>query len=431
LVAIPVGAGRRELAALRIFISYSHNDADTPLARYLAARFRELGFEVWQDESSQPAAGELQDDIEKAVRDSDHAVFIVSKLWLQSQWCRLELDRFVRRDPARVRRVPIFRLPFEQLLLPASMIGWEGITWVEDEPHHHERFWQVFCALSGRAPGPATEWGELGRGLTKSSVPPPIATTTTASLESLRCNRAVQWNAVFEVVPEQSHDIMFVPGVVGQAHDHFSRRVREMLSPVPPRSIVSVHWRKRPCTRDEFYAALADDLRVSPEWLPREIAERMSDSNLVLIHPCVRTWYSNPVLVSYYTDWLPQLIQQTNPRMSLKCVQPVEWPPEEGVLAKALALFRLRTAASEDGRPEAEKFMSAVQSSVAPAVRVIRLQDLADISDKDLEEFCQIERLTAPQKAWFLSRIKSRHPKTSQEIFDAIDAFLPDARSRV
>ena len=131
---------------------------------------------------------------------------------------------------------------------------------------------------------------------------------------------------MFEVAPEQSHDVLFVPGVVGQAHDHFSQRIREMLLTVPPRSIVSVHWRKRPCSRDEFYAALADDLRVSPEWLPREMAERMADANLVLIHPCLRARYVEPALISYYVEWLPELIRQVQPGMSLKCVQPVEWP---------------------------------------------------------------------------------------------------------
>jgi hypothetical protein len=414
---------------LQIFISYSHNAADTPLARYLAARLRELGFDVWQDESSQAAGNDLQNDIDKAIRDSDHGIFIVSKLSLLSKWCKLEVDRFDRRDPATVRRTPVFRVPPEQLLLPAAMIDLKGITWVDDDAHYHERFWELYCAITGKDPGPVECWGDESRALTKASVPPPIAVAAAPTLESLRCNRGVQWNAVFEVAPEKSHDVVFVPGVVGQAHDHFSQRIREMLLTVPPRSIVSVHWRKRPCSRDEFYAALADDMRVSPEWLPREMAERMTDSNLVLIHPCLRTRYVEPALISYYVEWLPELIRQVQPGMSLKCVQPVEWPLAAGVVARMLTLFRLHEAASEEGQPQAEKFIRLVQAGVAPALRPIRLQDLGDITDRDLGEFCQIEKLTPPQTVWFLSQIKLRDPKTSQDMFSAIDAFLPDARS--
>ena len=55
----------------------------------------------------------------------------MSKLSLLSKWCKLEVDRFDRRDPATVRRTPIFRMPREQLLLPAAMIDLKGITWVE------------------------------------------------------------------------------------------------------------------------------------------------------------------------------------------------------------------------------------------------------------------------------------------------------------
>jgi hypothetical protein len=68
---------------MKVFISYSHNDADTPLARFLAARLRAAGIEMWQDESSQAAGESLEDDIEKAILDSDHASFLVSKLRLE------------------------------------------------------------------------------------------------------------------------------------------------------------------------------------------------------------------------------------------------------------------------------------------------------------------------------------------------------------
>jgi hypothetical protein len=414
---------------VQIFISYSHNDSDTPLARYLTDRFRAIGIKVWQDESSQPANVSLEEDIEKAILESDHAIFLVSKLWLSSRWTRLELDRFDRRDRSRVRRIPVFRLPPEQLMLPMQLIDLKGITWLEADPHHDARFWEVYCAVTDTDPGPAEAWGAKSRGLTKASVPPPIVQTAGPSLESLQCDRAVQWNAVMNVTPERSHDVLIVPGAAGQAHDHFSRRVREMLTPMPPRSIVSVHWRKRPSSRDEFLSALAEDVRASREGLAHELAERMSDSNLVLLHPCLRVRFVDAALISYYTEWLPALVEEAQPHNSLKCIQPVEWPVEEGAVARIFSWLRLRPAPSDEGRPEAEQFIERVRRASAESLRAIRLQDLADITPADLDEFCQLERLTDSQKTWFLGRIGSRNPKTSQEVLDAIDAFLADARS--
>jgi TIR domain-containing protein len=414
---------------VKVFISYSHNDADTPLARYLAARFRALGVDVWHDESSQAAGESLQADIEQAILDSDHAIFLVSKLWLASRWSKLEVDRFDRRDRSKVRRIPIFRLPRERLLLPMQIIDLKGIIWLEDEAHHDAKFWEVYCAVLDKDPGPVEQWAAESGKLTQASVVAPIVRPTGPSLESLRCDRALQWSRVTDIEPEQSHDVLIVPGASGQAHDHFSRRIREMLTPMPPRSIVAVHWRKRPSSRDEFFAALAQDFEVSSDWLKRELAERMNDSNLVLLHPCLRAQYVDAALISYYTDWLPALLQEVKPRMSLKSVQPVEWPADEGTIAAILTWARLKRAAVDEGKPDAEKFIARIQEGTAPALRAIRLQDLSDITDADLDEFCQIEKLTTTQKTWFLKRIESRNPRNSEEILEAIDAFLSDARS--
>jgi hypothetical protein len=414
---------------LQIFISYSHNESDAPIARFLAAGFRAAGYDVWQDESSQPAGESLQADIEKAILESDHALFIVSKLWLQSRWSRLELDRFDRRDHATVRRVPIFRLPYDQLKLPVELIDLKGVTWLEDDPHHDARFWEVYCAVTDTDPGPRETWNASGEKVQKGKVLPPVVRPVAPTLESLRCDRGVQWSRVTDLTPDPSHDVMIVPGCAGQAHDHFSRRVRELLTPLPPRSIVTITWRKRPAGREEFLATLANDLGVSNAGLRREMAERMSDTNLVLLHPCIRALYMDPVLIRYYREWLPELLADVKPRRSLKCLQPVEWPIEGSPLTRALAWLRVKRATGDEGRREAEQLIEEMRSGTADGIRVIRLQDLTDISDADLDEFCQIEQLTDVQRTWFLSKIRSRQPDTSEEVLESIDAFLPDARS--
>jgi TIR domain len=414
---------------VQVFISYSHNDSDTPLARYLAGRFRAIGITVWQDESSQPAGESLQEDIEKAIRESDHAIFIVSKLWLASRWSRLEVDRFDRRDRSKVRRVPVFRVPHERLKLPMELIDLKGITWLEDDPHHDARFWEVYCAITDTNPGPVEQWAAASGKLAPGSVVPPRSGPSGPSLASLRCDRALQWNRIADVEPEASHDVLIVPGAAGEAHDHFSRRIREMLTPTPPRNIISVNWRKRPSSRDEFFAALSDDLDVSSDCLGPEMAERMTDSNLVLLHPCVRTRFLDAALLSYYIEWLPELLHEVKPRMSLKCVQPVEWPVEGSALASVLSWLRLKPASQEECRPDAEKFIALVQTGTVSSLRSIRLQELAAITDADLQEFSQTEKLTPIQTSWLLGKIKSRSPKNSEEILNAIDAFMTDARS--
>jgi hypothetical protein len=148
----------------------------------------------------------------------------------------------------------------------------------------------------------------------------------------------------------------------------------------------------------------------------------------VLIHRCLRTHYLDPAFVSYYTEWLPQLIAAVKPHARLKCVQPIEWPEDAGVLGTFLSLMRLKPATPE-GHREAEQLIARVRAGAAATFRAIRLQDLSNITDADLDEFCQVQNLTTPQKAWFLERIRSRNPKTSEEILQRIDEYLPDARS--
>jgi hypothetical protein len=368
----------------------------------------------------------LQADIEQAIAASDCAIFIVSNLWLQSRWSQLEMDRFDRRRD-RVRRVPIFRVPYQRLKLPMQLIDLKGITWLEDDPHHDARFWEVYCAVSDKNPGPSETWAVEGEKVQKGLVAPPVVRGLAPTLSSLRCNRALQWSRVTDVTPEPSHDLLIVPGAVGQAHDHFSLRIREMLTPQPPRSIVSVKWRKRPASRDEFFETLATNLDVAPAWLAREMGERMSDSNLVLVHHCISARYVDPALISYYTQWLPELLAQIRPRMSLKCVQPVAWTPEPGVVGNVLTWLRLKPAASDEGKADAEQLMNAIRGSAG--LRGIRLQELSDITDADLDEFCQVENLTERQKTWFLAKIRARNPKNSEEVLEGIDAVLPDVRS--
>ena len=91
--------------------------------------------------------------------------------------------------------------------------------------------------------------------------------------------------------------------------------------------------------------------------------------------------------------------------------------------------LRLRGSGDVDAHPQAETLIELVKNKSADSLRAIRLHDLTDITDDDLSEFCELMKLKDHQKAWFISHIQARQPKTPIEVFQAIDDYLPDARS--
>jgi hypothetical protein len=107
----------------------------------------------------------------------------------------------------------------------------------------------------------------------------------------------------------------------------------------------------------------------------------------------------------------------------------VEWPPDAGVAGKLLTWLRLRGSTEEESHPLAEQLIGQIRASAAPALRVIRLHDLCNVTGDDLNEFCDLMNLNGHQKTWLRERIDARNPETPQEIFQAIDDYLPDARS--
>jgi TIR domain len=417
---------------MQVFISYAHTPADTDLARYLAARLRDVKIQAWLDESALKAGGMLQADIERAIAESDAGVFLMSQSWAASEWTAFELEQFDRHDPRVVKRIPIFRLPRERLQVPPALIKMKGVVWLEDDGDGDARFWELFCALTDAAPGPAEEWSTAGRKLTSSSarIPPPRLSKPVSSVRpSLRCNRALQWKTVDDLATDTSHEIILVPGVVGQAHEHFLERVQRLLRMDPPRSVATVDWPTRPRSRDEFREALARALNVTSAALAEEMGLRLTHANIVLLHPCLRARFVDETLVKYYTVWLPELIEESQPRMNVKCLQPVEWPPESGVAAQLLTWMRLRGTGAEDGKVQAEQLMTRVRTGAGAVLPAIRLHELNDITRADLDEFCDVMKLNDAQKTWLLSRITMRGPKTPREVFQAIDDYLPDARS--
>src|SRR3954469_3716428 len=187
------------LDGMQVFISYAHTPADTELARYLAARLRDAGIGAWLDEASLAGGSRLQADIESAIAASNAGVFLVSPSWLASEWTAFELEQFKKLDAEVIRRIPVFRVARERMVIPPALTAMTGVVWLPDDVDNDARFWQVHCALTAHEPGPMEEWSLRGRTITASAaaIPPPRRMTPLASgRPSLRCDRAVQWKTV-------------------------------------------------------------------------------------------------------------------------------------------------------------------------------------------------------------------------------------------
>jgi predicted Ser/Thr protein kinase len=424
---VPDGAALR-LEDHSVFLSHARTPGDTAFARQLADRLRAAGFAVRLDESQSAPAEVRQAAVEQAVGASTHGVFVVSPSWLQREWTALELGLFAHKNPATSRCIPVLRGPHAHLTMPPQLARRRAIEWLEDERDEDARFWELYCAITGAPEGPRDTWTDRGRAL----APQPQSTTRGPRppiRPSLKCDRTPQWTAIDDLATDGFNDLVLIPGVAGQDHEHFVQRIQWLLRADPPRSMVRVDWPTRPASRGEFLELLAASLRVAPSSLEEEIGERLAHKNLVLLHPCIRARFVDEALVRYYTEWLPQLVSDRRSGMNLKCVQPVEWPPESRPVGQLLTWFRLRRATELEGRPDAERLISLVSRSADPALRVVRLEDLQDITDRDLTTFADLVGLTEKQRTWFLSRIHSRNPTQAKDVFQAIDDYLPDARS--
>jgi hypothetical protein len=203
-------------------------------------------------------------------------------------------------------------------------------------------------------------------------------------------------------------------------------RIPRLLRLYRPRGLVRVDWPTRPRSRDEFTECLARALDVDPAGVASELAGRLAHQNLLLLHPCLRARFVDDALVRYYTDWLPALLAGAHPAMFLKAVQPVEFPRTSTAQA-VLSWLRLRDS-GEDSREDAEALLTSLKDSAAPLLRAFRLRDLADVTTRDLEDFCDVSGLNPTQRQWLLAQVAARG-STPRDVFQALDDFLPDARS--
>ncbi len=101
----------------RVFVSYSHKDA--PVVREIVDALKASGLSVWSDQSL--AAGtDWAADMEKALRQSDAFIFVISPESLESPSVNFELGVALSRaaDSPDLRIIPLMVKKVDQKALP-------------------------------------------------------------------------------------------------------------------------------------------------------------------------------------------------------------------------------------------------------------------------------------------------------------------------
>ena len=90
-----------------LFISHATEDKDE-IARPLAKRLIELGFEVWYDEFSLTLGDSLRESIDKGLSESRFGVVIFSKNFFSKDWPKKELNGLFAREEGTDIILPIW-----------------------------------------------------------------------------------------------------------------------------------------------------------------------------------------------------------------------------------------------------------------------------------------------------------------------------------
>lgn len=255
-------------------------------------------------------------------------------------------------------------------------------------------------------------WDSLGEG-------DPGPTPPRTDRPSLTCGRGLQWNEVCQIGPARQHVLVLVSGGQGQDPEHFQERIRVFLAPPPPRSILQVGWPTRPASKAEFFERLAEALNPGRSSLKETIAERLRSQNVLLLHDCVDVRFEDENLVRYYTEWLPELLDGQVHNGRLKCVQPIEWNnAASGSFIQRLLSGRRRGSNDRDG---ALSLITALEErKPPPAIHAIRLPELSDLTDDELQAFLR-NNLTEAQQQAMMTELNAV-PQVPEMIFKTIDA---------
>ena len=105
------GAGFGSLTRPRVFVSYARDDDEPPpddpgakgfvsyLRDQLQYELRQLGQpypELWRDTGPNRTGHQFEPDLSEALANSSLLLVVLSRNWIARDWCRRELDEFVK-----------------------------------------------------------------------------------------------------------------------------------------------------------------------------------------------------------------------------------------------------------------------------------------------------------------------------------------------
>jgi hypothetical protein len=436
---------------------------------------KDAHLEVWIDDYGIGVGDEIRPAIEKALKESQHAIFVVTESWLQGKWTKWEVKHFDSLRKASTDRrmvIPILRDIAE---LPPYFDDVHFLRWsAADDAQPDALFWQLFCGLTGQERGEdEREWAEKGRqqrglGLERGPVLN-VRTPEDANFKgakrvqwkgmsyALSCDRFTQWGVLSTELGNPNDEAIFVVGPRGRAHDWFLKRVEEH-SGYPDGQIKPVKWSKkqRAITERAFKDRLAravgcKDLEERlDETLEVRLADALQTHNLLLLHrPVCTREIRNESFVSYYTEVLPELIARVRRRRELlakartgedredhgvKIIQAIAWD-EPSLLQRGRAglLHRLGIGGRWARRArEYEEARATLQRICREAgmqgLTVLSLQELEEITREHVVELSQrlpAKLLKPEERDDFVEEVMAS-AKDSDQIFNKITEWLKE-----
>jgi len=424
----------------QVFVSYCR-DSDTAFARRLTQALKAVPFNVWLDEEQIPPGDDFERRLQKVLEECRHAIFVVSKEWLEREWTRYEAETFAEKGAER-RRIAVLRFPRGAHDVGPRLKLLQNVEWIDGQSDEAACFWQVVCGLTGEPPGPVADWAPRGQALLDrlqggARPPSPAGAAPQPRRRApeprdrdglyLSCDRGDQWSYLTDLLQRhpRQHQLLLLPGPRGEAHDEFLKRIESRLPPDPPRRIVTVTWSEYPCPRQAelLLADVALALDADERTLATTLRGELGRGQLILLQPSVHCF--GPAALDYATRLLPSCLREAGTtRFALKVVQPIEWPVRRLGVRMAGWLKAIVGSASNDAEAEAAAFMAALADHAGPELPVVGLPKLQPIVAAHLEAFCEANNLRRDRRAAFIADVL-RDAHNSRDVLFNVQRLFP------
>ena len=400
--------------AFDVFVSYSRRDS--PFVDGLVASLRAAGLNPWLDVEQVPGGADVQETLLKALDVSRHVIAVITDAWLASDYTTWEVSASQKDLHGDRVLVPLARMAFDARKVGPLLHRRNVLSWLEGDPEPDARFWEVYCALLQKGPGPKAEWARKGREARTAGGGSALLAASAQEQEAravhrarwgagravLGCDRALQWTQIQAHADLPQHEAFFVVGPRGEGHELFLETLYECYPAAPPRHVRTVRWSPVvPSSRGGFRAELAEALDCGEAELIGAMRSHLRDQNLIILHrPVLAARLRDEGLIGYYTRWLPELIGEIGPTAgALKVVQGIDWCPARGLtgsFARLAGRLGIGRAAGGDWieealqQDEAQRALERIRKEAdAERLPVSLLEPLQPITRRDVETWSE------------------------------------------